>query len=93
MGIQQGAEFGIADDPSALSDLSSLLGYRDFGVSQLNQDILAEAGLVTSPSAGSSGFATPLPSGSYTFLLRQAGPTTGSTINLQWSVNVSRVSP
>lgn len=56
-------------------DATGLLGFLDFGQEELNTDILDDMGRANlSPIApGATGFTPPLPTGQYSFWLRQGG--------------------
>lgn len=56
-------------------DATGLLGFLDFGQEELNTDILDDMGRANlSPLApGATGFTPPLPTGQYSFWLRQGG--------------------
>jgi PEP-CTERM motif len=67
--------------PPDASSAAGLLGWRHYGVADRNTDILP---LMALPSAGSSGFAVPLPAGDYTLWVQElASGTFDYRFNLQ----------
>jgi PEP-CTERM motif len=57
--------------PPDAGSAAGLLGWRHYGVADRNTDILPPMAV---PSAGSSGFAVPLPAGDYTLWVQELAP-------------------
>jgi PEP-CTERM motif len=64
---------GVMPVPPDASSAAGLLGWRHYGAADRNTDILP---LMAVPSAGSSGFAVPLPAGDYTLWIQELAPGT-----------------
>lgn len=84
-GLQAGVQF---TEPPTGTNQANLLGYSHFGLGNLGTDILDDMGAVTT----TIGFTAPLPSGSYTLWLQQAGTST-TTYSLDFMVGPTIKAP